>query len=180
LLEEKAPSNEFLSYEFSFSPGEAGYYKATFHAKIDSSGIWYKDTATLKVIPLNPVAVIEGPTKAIENRPFPRAITNERSYSPVEDRDGVTIDHSKDEWRYKEDSQSSWINVSVSPNSLPLGTYIVEARVTDSVGRVSDWATHHIEIIPDQPPTVDVIGIDTVYRNQEEKLYIDAKSPDYL
>lgn len=165
--------SQYEYYNKTFTEG--GTYRARIKVS-DSSGSATAE-ATLTVIDPKPMAVVSGATKVIEGRPFPVPYHLNNSYTPLADR-GVTIDHSKDEKRYKRVGDTAYINGFPTTNNLAIGEYILEGKVYDTTGRVSDWANLIVEVVPDIPPTVEVISPAETYRENSFMLYIDAESPD--
>ncbi|RCW47447.1 CARDB protein [Paenibacillus prosopidis] len=154
---------------------DPGNYSAEFTA---TDGVGSKrDTAVLQVIDPKPVAVVAGITRVIQGRDlaYPHHLLN--SYTPLENR-GVTIDFSKSETRYKKLTDASYTDGWFTNAPADLGEYSIEGKVYDSTGRVSDWGTLILEVIPDAPPTIEVIAPEEAYRNNGFMLYIDAESPD--
>ncbi|MGM0883351.1 MAG: Athe_2463 domain-containing protein [Bacillota bacterium] len=187
-------SDGFDSFEWTFSSNldplftdksKYEYYDQTFmqagtyRAKIkvsDSSGSATSE-ATLTVIDPSPVAVVAGATKVIEGRPFPFPYHLNNSYTPLADR-GITIDHSKSEKRYKRVGDLSYTLDFPATNNLALGQYSFEGKVYDSTGRTSEWAELLLDIVPDMPPTIEVIAPEESYRSNGFMLYMEAESPD--
>ena len=131
----------------------------------------------LQVIDPKPVAVVAGVTRVIQGRDFlyPHHLLN--SYTPLSDR-GVTIDFTKSEMRYKKIGDTSYTNGWPNKTPMDLGEYVLEGKVYDSNGRVSDWGSLIFEVVPDMPPAVNIITPEEVYRSNDFMLYIDAESPD--
>ena len=164
-------------YEFhNVKYDQAGSYIARIKV-FDDNGGWKSDIATLTVIDPKPIAIVTGITKIIQGRPlaYPHHLKN--SYTPIADR-GVTIDHDNNVMRYKKDTESIHTNgwFTEAPNEL--GSYILEGKVFDSNGRESDWGQLKMEVIPDKPPTVEIIAPAETYRSSGFKLYVGAESPD--
>lgn len=155
---------------------QPGTYRATITVS-DSSGSATAD-ATLTVIDPKPVAVVSGASKVIEGRPFPFPYHLNNSYTPLADR-GVTIDHSKSEKRYKKVNGSGYTLDFPTTNHLALGEYLLEGKVYDTTGRVSDWADLLVEVVPDLPPTIEIVAPEEAYRSNGFMLYMEAESPDY-
>lgn len=160
-------------YDQTFT--QPGTYRATIKVS-DSSGSATSEAA-LTVIDPKPVAIVAGPTRVIEGRPFPVPYHLNNSYTPLEDR-GVSIDHSKDEKRYKKVGDASYTANFPTVNNIALGQYSLEGKVYDSMNRVSDWATLLVDVVPDMPPTIEVIAPPESYRSNGFMLYIEAESPD--
>ncbi|WP_171056408.1 Athe_2463 domain-containing protein [Paenibacillus sinopodophylli] len=187
-------SNEFESMEWSFSPNldpifpdktQYDYHDQTFTASgtyranitvRDSSGS-ATDDATLTVIDPRPVAIVAGASKVIEGRPFPFPYHLNNSYTPLADR-GATIDHSRSEKKYSKVGVAGSSTGFPTVNNLALGEYLLEGKVYDTTGRVSDWAELLMEVVPDLPPTVEVIAPEEAYRSSGFMLFIEAESPD--
>ncbi|KRE35026.1 hypothetical protein ASG81_22360 [Paenibacillus sp. Soil522] len=155
---------------------EPGYYTAEITVTDDSGGS-KRDTAVLQVIDPIPVAVVAGVTSVIQGRDFlyPHHLLN--SYTPLSDR-GVTIDFTKSEMRHKKREDFSYTNGWPNKTLMDLGEYVLEGKVYDSNGRVSDWGSLIIEVVPDMPPAVNVVAPEEIYRSNDFMLYIDAESLD--
>ena len=166
-----------MDYEFpNIKYTEPGSYAATIKV-FDEAGGWKTDTAILRVIDPKPIAIVSGITKVIQSRPlvYPHHLNN--SYTPIADR-GVTIDFSRSEKRYKKEFSPIYTDGWFNEVPSELGKYILEGKVYDSDGRVSDWASLVMEVVPDQPPVVALIAPEEAYRTSGFNLYIDAESPD--
>lgn len=187
-------SDGFDSYEWTFSSNldplftdkskyeyhdqtftQAGTYRAAIKVS-DSSGSTTSEAA-LTVIDPKPVAVVAGASKVIEGRPFPFPYHLNNSYTPLADR-GITIDHSKSEKRYKRVGNLGYTLDFPATNTLELGQYSIEGRVYDTTGRISDWAELLLDVVPDMPPTIEVIAPEESYRSNGFMLYMEAESPD--
>ncbi|WP_336775412.1 hypothetical protein [Paenibacillus sp. MMO-58] len=152
-----------------------GFYQAKIMVTNGTETKW--DTASLQVIDPKPVAVVTGPTKVIQGRDFSNIFHLYNSYTPLADR-GVKIDFTKNEMRYKKVGDPGYTDGWPSKGPSVLGDYSIEGKVFDSQGRVSDWGTHLIEVVPDQPPVVTLVAPSETYRYNDTMLYIDAKSVD--
>lgn len=162
---------EYINQTFT----QAGTYRASIKVS-DSSGS-SSASATLTVIDPKPVAIVAGATKIIEGRPFPFPYHLNNSYTPLAER-GVTIDHRKSERRYKRVGEVGYTIDFPTTNNLALGQYTLEGKVVDTTGRVSEWADLAVEVVPDLPPTIEVIAPEETYRSSGFMLYMDAESPD--
>ncbi|MNY85645.1 hypothetical protein D3C78_18440 [compost metagenome] len=153
-----------------------GTYAATFTGT-DRHGYTEEKTTYLFVNDPKPIAVISGISRWIQDRPFPSLHNLDNSYTPLASR-GITIDWTKSETRYKKREDSTWI--SGWPDRAPstLGFYDLEGRVYDSAGRVSEWATWQLEVVPDEAPSVTITSQEEGVRNAQIPIYIDAQSPD--
>lgn len=174
-LENSLPNTS--DYEFhNITYNEPGSYVARIRVT-DEYGGWKTDQAVLRVVDPKPIAIVSGITKVIQGRPlaYPHHLKN--SYTPIADR-GVTIDWSKSETRYKKEFSSNYTEGWFTETPSDLGKYILEGKVYDSQGRVSEWASFTMEVVPDQPPTVEIISPDEAYRTSGFNLYVDAESPD--
>ena len=175
---------EFLGFDFSESSSWAktipqnyaeysdGYhnivmnglgYHAVKASMRDAFGATTTRTTYIRVIPPNPVPVIEGPKEVKEGRPLPQPFSSAKSYSPA----GRTIDHSRDEWGNLKD-------VYTTP-----GKEIITLHVYDSLGLKSlEPARHELTVVPDDPPVakleVEPYGI----RGQTYVIYNKSYSPD--
>lgn len=163
---------EFL-YKMYSNPG---FYTAEIIVT-DEFGGSQKDTALLRVVDPKPVAIVSGITRVIQGRPLERPYNLLNSYTPLEDR-GEKIDFSKSEMRYKKVGDAAYTNGWFTITPANLGEYSIEGKVYDTTGRASDWDDLIMEVIPDQPPTVEVIAPEESYRGNGFMLYIDAESPD--
>jgi hypothetical protein len=130
------PYNEYIDGWHSITLETEGTHRVT--AKMcDSWGACSTKTATINVVPPNPVAVIEGPTEVVEGRPLPKPFTSDLSYSPMR----RTIDHSRDEWTNKRTTYST------------PGIEIIQLHVYDSAGLKSRTpASHTLTVKEDKPP----------------------------
>ncbi|MFX3634184.1 MAG: hypothetical protein ACE3L7_16755, partial [Candidatus Pristimantibacillus sp.] len=168
--------NTDLFYE-NIKFDEAGVYTAKITVTNDE-GDSKSDTAILYVNDPKPVALISGVTRWVQGRAFPSLHQLNNSYTPLANR-GVTIDFSKSEIKYKKNDAADYI-VGSWPDKAPmeLGDYNLEGKVYDSQGRVSEWANHPLEIIPDQPPRVEIFAAEEGVRNNDLIINIEAESPD--
>ncbi|XID95703.1 hypothetical protein ACF3MZ_14785 [Paenibacillaceae bacterium WGS1546] len=145
---------------FNLKATELGTHSITVIAR-DTFGAESRRTATINVIPENPIPVISGPREVKENRPLPSPISGERSYSPI----GRSI--AEYIWENKKD-------VYATP-----GTEVVKLEVVDSGGLRSLYAaSHNLTVIPDEPPVgvleVPPLGI----RPSDFTIYNKSHSPD--
>ncbi|WP_054029079.1 hypothetical protein [Bacillus sp. FJAT-28004] len=174
ILAEKLPNTSDFEY-YNQTYDKPGLYKATI---VVSNGTETKrHSATLEVLAPNPVAVVSGITKIVEGRPFPYPYHLNNSYTPLESK-GVTIDKTKSEMRYKKVGDASYITGFPTTNNLSVGDYVLEGKVYDSLGNVSEWGTLNVEVIPDQPPTVSLVSPEESYRNNAVTIFVDAESPE--
>ncbi|WP_425414666.1 Athe_2463 domain-containing protein [Paenibacillus harenae] len=155
---------------------EPGIYKATLNAT-GEGGDTGTDTAILYVNDPKPVALISGVNRWIQGRPFPQLHHLNNSYTPLASR-GVSIDFSRSEMRFKKIENSDFNNYWPDKAPMELGFYNLEGKVYDSQGRASEWASHTLEIVPDQPPTIEITAPVEGVRNNVVMLYIQAFSPD--
>lgn len=155
---------------------EPGVYKATITASNEFEA--KSDTAILYVNDPKPVAIVTGVTRWVQGRPFPSLHHLLNSYTPLSDK-GVTIDFSKSEIRYKKIDASTFINGSwpeIAP--MELGQYSLEGKVYDSQGRISEWGNLILDIVPDEPPIVEIYSPEEGIRNNNINIIISASSPD--
>ncbi|MFF2091650.1 hypothetical protein [Paenibacillus sp. NPDC058174] len=156
---------------------EPGAYTAVIKAT-NEYGDEKSATAILYVNDPKPVAVISGVTRWIQGRPLPAPHHLNNSYTPLSSK-GVTIDHSKSEKKYKK-NDDAYYTVAPYPAVAPmeLGNYTLAGKVYDSEGRESEWATYPLEIVADEPPTVEIFASETGIRKSDLLLIINAQSPD--
>ncbi len=155
---------------------EPGVYSAKITVT-NSYGDEANSTAFLTVIDPRPTAVVSGISRWIQGRPLPRPYDLLNSFTPLADR-GVTINHDKDEMRYKKEDADSYTSGWPTVAPTELGNYSIEGKVYDSQGRVSEWGSTILEVVPDQPPVVELVAPEETYRNADTTIYIDAYSPD--
>ncbi|MBD2847048.1 hypothetical protein IDH44_17765, partial [Paenibacillus sp. IB182496] len=129
----------------------------------DELGACAEATTYIRVIPPNPVPVIDGPERVVEGRPYEGEFDSSRSYSPV----GRSINHSRDEWT----------NVrEIYPNP---GQEIITLHVYDSIGLKSvEPDEYELTVLEDLPPEVELIGSRTAVRNTPFTYSVEASSPD--
>ncbi|TVX98704.1 PKD domain-containing protein [Cohnella terricola] len=145
---------------YNLKATELGTHTVTVIAR-DTFGAESRRTASINVIPENPIPVITGPTKVKENRPLPSPFSGEKSYSPI----GRTIKEYI--WENKKD-------VYTTP-----GTETIRLDVVDSGGLKSLYsASHQLTVIPDEPPIgvleVPPLGI----RPNDFNIFNKSYSPD--
>lgn len=150
---------EYYSFPYSMilTDAELGTHsiKAT---RTDVCGDSNTRTATLTVVPPNPVAVIKGQKTVKEARPITEPFDSSLSYSPVR---GRGINHSRDEWGNKQ-------AVYYTP-----GIETITLKVWDTAGLPSlNTAVHYLTVLPDEPPialgkaqTKAIRGVDTVIKD---------------
>lgn len=155
---------------------EPGTYQATLKVWNDE-GSEDSASAILEVVDPKPVAVVTGPVKIIQGREFPYLHNLLNSYTPLESR-GEAIDFTKSEYRYKNTEDSSYTTGWPAKGPDEIGTYSIEGKVYDTTGRVSDWGTLKLQVVADEPPTVSLVSPETAYRNGEQTIFLDGKSPD--
>jgi hypothetical protein len=139
-----------------------GYHavKATMR---DIFGATTTRTTYIRVIPPNPIPVIEGPKEVKEGRPLPQPFSSAKSYSPA----GRTIDHSRDEW-------GNLKEVYTKP-----GKEIITLHVYDSIGLKSlEPAVHELTVLPDEPPVAKLEVEPRGIRGQTYYVYNKSYSPD--
>src|SRR4029453_13774900 len=121
---------EYYGHTFT----KAGSYNATI--VVTSGGQTKRYSTTLTVTAPDPVAVVTGLTKVTEGRPFPYLHHLNNSYTPLESK-GETLDKSKEEKRFKKVGDASYTNGFPPLSGLPLGDYVLEGKVYDSLGNAS-------------------------------------------
>lgn len=144
-----------------------GYHYVTAQMR-DQWGATSTASTWIQVVPKNPVAVPEGPTKVKSGRPVKDAeFSSTKSYSPV----GRKIDHTRDEWTNKEEVYYNDTNENIFER--------VELHVYDSVGlRSLDPGIHNIIVEPDLPPIAKLDVPALAVRNQEAEIINRSYSPD--
>lgn|GEM_PF-3538754 len=163
--------DDYLNYQYD----KPGYYTAT--VSVSNGSQTLQATAALQVVDPKPVAIVTGPTKVIQGREFANYFNLYNSYTPLSDQ-GVTIDFSKNQMRYKKITDTIYQDGWLASGSTDIGFYSIEGKVTDTMGQVSEWGTHTVEVVPDQPPVVEVVVPSETYRFNESMVYIDAQSVD--
>jgi len=119
---------------FNLKATELGSHTITVIAR-DTFGAESRRTASINVIPENPIPVITGPTKVKENRPLPSPFSGEKSYSPI----GRPI------------VEYLWDNLRTAYPTP--GTETIKLDVVDSGGLKSLYsASHQLTVLPDDPP----------------------------
>jgi len=145
---------------YNLKATELGSHSITVIAR-DSFGAESRRTASINVIPENPIPVIEGPAKVKENRSLPKPFSGDKSYSPIGRQIVEYI------WENKKD-------VYTTP-----GTETIKLEVVDSGGLRSLYAaSHQLIVIPDDPPIgvleVPPLGI----RPSDFNIFNKSYSPD--
>ncbi|MFD1952779.1 hypothetical protein ACFSL6_00935 [Paenibacillus thailandensis] len=155
---------------------EPGVYRATLRVWNDEGD---EDTASavLEVVDPKPVAVVTGPTRVVQGREFSSPHHLNNSYTPLESY-GESIDFSRSEYRYKKADDTDYTTGWPSKAPEELGWYSIEGKVYDTTGRVSDWGTLQMEVVPDQAPTVQLAAPEFAYRNSEQTVFVTGASPD--
>ncbi|OUM94964.1 MAG: hypothetical protein A9Z00_12000 [Thermobacillus sp. ZCTH02-B1] len=129
----------------------------------DAFGATATRTTYIRVIPPNPIPVIEGPKEVKEGRPLPQPFSSAKSYSPA----GRAIDHSRDEW-------GNLKEVYTKP-----GKEIITLHVYDSIGLKSlEPAVHELTVLPDEPPVAKLEVEPRGIRGQTYYVYNKSYSPD--
>lgn len=132
--------------------------------RTDACGNSNSSTATVTVVPPNPVAVIRGPATVKEARPLSEPFDANSSYSPVT---GRTINHSRDEWGNKQ-------SVYYTP-----GNETITLKVLDNAGLPSlNTAVHTLTVLPDEPPIALLKTQSKAIRGVDVKLKDASYSPD--
>lgn len=148
--------------------GAVGYHIARGRL-VDPYGGYTDLSASLTVIPPNPVAMCEVPSTTKSRRPLAAgAINANKSYSPL----NRTIDHSRDEWTnnlpfYINDTESDTIE-----------TVILE-KVFDNTGLASlNRDACSITVKPDLPPIAKVVAPALGIRGEDFDIMSESHSPD--
>jgi len=129
----------------------------------DKFGATATASTYVRVLPPNPIPIINGPEKVVEGRPLPTPFDANKSYSPV----GRTIDHARDEWTNRK-------TVYMNP-----GVETITLSVYDSIGMKSvEPAVHELTVLEDLPPVVGLKGALSVIRNSPFHYVVSATSPD--
>ena len=145
---------------YNLKATELGSHAITVVAR-DSFGAESRRTATINVIPENPIPKIDGPTEVKESRPLPSPFSGERSYSPI----GRPIVEYI--WQNKKD-------VYTTP-----GKETILLDVVDSGGLKSLYsASHELTVLPDEPP-IGVLELPPLgIRSNDYLIYNKSYSPD--
>jgi hypothetical protein len=129
----------------------------------DAFGATTTRTTYIRVIPPNPIPVIDGPKEVKEGRPLPQPFSSAKSYSPA----GRPINHAMDEW-------TNLKEVYTKP-----GKEIITLHVTDSIGLKSlEPAVHELTVLPDEPPVAKFEVEPRGIRGQTYYVYNKSYSPD--
>ncbi|CAM3707387.1 PKD domain-containing protein [Marinicrinis lubricantis] len=140
-----------------------GYYSIKASIR-DTLGAVTTKTATVQVVPPNPVPVITGPNEVVEGRPLPSEFSSEQSYSPI---NGRKIDHSRD----------IWTNVKEVYDTV--GKEIITLEVFDELGLKSVApAQHTLTVKPDLPPVAELDYAEKGLRTAETLFKNTSYSPD--
>jgi hypothetical protein len=193
----KDPDNDPVGYRMNFSEWNSTFYK-TYMANRYTSGDGYDAftnistigavgnhiargrlvdpyggytdlSASLTVIPPNPVAMCEVPSTTKSRRPLAAgAINANKSYSPL----SRTIDHSRDEWT---NNLPFYINDTDTDTTE---TVILE-KVYDNTGLASlNRDACSITVQPDLPPIAKVVAPALGIRGEDFDIVSESYSPD--
>lgn len=150
--------------------GGAGSWNNVKGTVTDRFGASTDVSATLDIIPPNPVAVPSCPRYVKENRPVdPNNFNGNMSYSPI----GREIDHSRDEWTNKWTSYTNG-----TPNEI---TAAISLNVWDKGSpalKSLSPGTCTITVRPDLPPVAKLGVPPLAIRNQNVDLFNNSTSPD--
>ena len=148
--------------------GAVGYHIARGRL-VDPYGGYTDLSASLTVIPPNPVAMCEVPSTTKSRRPLAAgAINANKSYSPL-DR---AIDHSRDEWT---NNLPFYIN---DTDTDTIETVILE-KVYDNTGLASlNRDACSITVKPDLPPIAKVVAPALGIRGEDFDIMSESHSPD--
>lgn len=156
---------EYYSFPYSMALTNADLGSHSIKAtKTDACGNSNSRSASVTVVPPNPVAVIRGPATVKEARPLKEPFDSSFSYSPVR---GRTINHSRDEWGNKQ-------TVYYTP-----GTETITLKVWDTAGLPSlNTTTHTLIVLPDEPPIALLKTQSKAIRGADTMLKDASYSPD--
>ncbi|MDF2934804.1 MAG: hypothetical protein K0Q90_177 [Paenibacillaceae bacterium] len=158
-------NEEYYSFPYSmvFTNDDLGSHSIT-ATKSDACGNSRSSTASVTVVPPNPVAVIRGPATVKEARPLAQPFDSTSSYSPVK---GRAINHSRDEWTNKQ-------TVYYTP-----GNETITLKVWDTAGLPSlNTATHILTVLPDEPPIALIKTQNKAIRGVDVNIKDASYSPD--
>lgn len=127
----------------------------------DPFGAETRYTATINVIPENPIPIIDGPTEVKENRPLPKPFDGSRSYSPI---GRAIVEY---QWENRKDRYT-----------MP-GVETIRLHVVDSAGlRSLSPAVHLLTVLPDEPPVAVLEADPLAIREQAIDIFNKSHSPD--
>lgn len=130
----------------------------------DELGAQSTASATVRVLPPNPIPIISAPAEVRANHPVTPAIHGNDSYSPMQ---GRTIDHTRDEW-------TNHRTVYTTP-----GPQAVSLHVFDNTGLKSlTAATATIHVLPDEPPVAKLEVVPIGLRGQTYRVYNRSYTTD--
>lgn len=136
---------------------------------VDTYGAYKDLSASLTVIPPNPVAACQAPDTIKSMRPIAEdAINSYKSYSPL----GRNIDHEKSEWTNKKDFYINDTTETIIERVILNKVY--DERGLESLN--SDYCD--IDIIPDLPPVAKVLAPELGIRGEEFDILNESYSPD--
>ncbi|MBW5447389.1 hypothetical protein GE107_15130 [Cohnella sp. CFH 77786] len=145
---------------YNLAANELGVHNVKVIAR-DAFGAESSRTVSLRIIPENPIPIIDGPAEVKENRPLPAPFDGSRSYSPMGRQITQYI------WNNKKDKYT-----------VP-GTETIKLDVVDSAGLKSlSPAVANLTVIPDDPP-IAVIEMEQLgIRSQSLHIVNKSNSPD--
>lgn len=136
---------------------------------VDPYGGYTDLSASLTVIPPNPVARCAVPSTMKSRRPLPEgAINANKSYSPLE----RAIDHSRDEW-------TNNLPFYVNDTDADTTETIILEKVYDNTGLASlNRDGCQITVKPDLPPIAKIVAPALGIRGEDFDIVSESQSPD--
>ncbi|WP_143069254.1 hypothetical protein [Paenibacillus sp. OV219] len=161
-------SSEYADGQHAFVMDTLGYHSVCGMMR-DTFGATATACTYIKVVPLNPIPVIDCPTVVTANHPVDMTkFSASRSRSPVS---GRTIDHSRDEWSNKNTTYENFTNANINA--------IVSLDVYDNKGLKSvDSDRCTIVVKPDLPPIAKLLVPSVGLRGETVTIPNLSTSPD--
>ncbi len=193
----KDPDNDPVGYRMNFSDWNSTFYKTYMTNRytsgdgydaftnistvgavgnhiargrlVDPYGGYTDLSASLTVIPPNPVAMCEVPSTTKSRRPLAAgAINANKSYSPLE----RAIDHSLDEW-------TNNLPFYVNDTDADTTETVILEKVYDNTGLASlNRDSCQITVKPDLPPVAKVVAPALAIRGEDYDIVSESHSPD--